>query len=38
VEVRPAIGVANCIEIDPLTRGFRSVADVARDGGKAAAY
>ena len=32
------IGHANCIEVDPKTRGFRAVADVARDGGKALAY
>ncbi|MBK8266151.1 MAG: gamma-glutamyltransferase [Nannocystis sp.] len=32
------IGHANCIEVDPKTRGFRAVADVSRDGGKAAAY
>jgi len=32
------IGHANCIEVDPATHGFRAVADVDRDGGKAAAY
>lgn len=32
------IGHANCIEVDPETGGFRAVADVDRDGGKAAAY
>ncbi|MEZ4384328.1 MAG: gamma-glutamyltransferase [Nannocystaceae bacterium] len=32
------IGHANCIEVDPETRGFRAVADIARDGGKAVAY
>lgn len=35
---RPAMGHANCIEIDPGTRGFRAVADTSRDGGKAVAY
>ena len=35
---RPAMGHANCIEIDPQTRGFRAVADTSRDGGKAVAY
>jgi gamma-glutamyltranspeptidase/glutathione hydrolase len=38
VRKRSAIGHANCIEVDPTTHGFRAVADVARDGGKAAAY
>jgi gamma-glutamyltranspeptidase/glutathione hydrolase len=38
LEARPPIGHANCIEVDPATGGFRAVADVARDGGKAAAY
>ncbi len=32
------IGHANCIEVDPKTGGYRAVADVARDGGKAVAY
>jgi gamma-glutamyltranspeptidase/glutathione hydrolase len=31
-------GHANCIEVDPETRGFRAVADVTRHGGEAAAY
>ena len=35
---RPRIGHANCIEVDPATRGFRAVADTTRAGGKAAAY
>ena len=38
VILRPRIGHANCIEVDPSTRGYRAVADVARDGGKALAY
>ncbi|MDH5671516.1 MAG: gamma-glutamyltransferase [Myxococcales bacterium] len=33
-----SIGHANCIEVDPDTRGFRAVADVARKGGEALAY
>jgi gamma-glutamyltranspeptidase/glutathione hydrolase len=33
-----SIGHANCIEVDPLTHTVRAVADVARYGGKAAAY
>ncbi|MEZ4450042.1 MAG: gamma-glutamyltransferase [Nannocystaceae bacterium] len=32
------IGHANCLEVDPATGGYRAVADVARDGGKASAY
>ena len=32
------MGHANCIEVDPATKGFRAVADVSRDGGKAVAY
>lgn len=32
------IGHANCIEVDPETMGFRAVADVDRDGGKAVAF
>jgi gamma-glutamyltranspeptidase/glutathione hydrolase len=32
------IGHANCIEIDPATGEIKAVADVARDGGSAAAY
>jgi gamma-glutamyltranspeptidase / glutathione hydrolase len=35
---RGSIGHANSIEIDPETGGLRAVADVIRDGGKAAAY
>jgi gamma-glutamyltranspeptidase/glutathione hydrolase len=35
---RGRIGHANCIEVDPKTRGFRAVADTTRSGGKAAAY
>lgn len=35
---RPGIGHANCIEVDPKTRGFRAVADISRDGGRAVAY
>ena len=34
----PSIGHANCIEVDPATKGYRAVADVGRDGGKAVAY
>jgi gamma-glutamyltranspeptidase / glutathione hydrolase len=33
-----SIGHANCIEVEPLTHTVRAVADVARYGGKAAAY
>jgi len=32
------IGDANCIELDPKTKKLIAVADVKRDGGKAAAY
>jgi hypothetical protein len=35
---RARIGVANCIEVDPATGALIAVADVKRDGGKAAAY
>ncbi len=35
---RPPIGRANCVAIHPSSHGFRAVADVKRDGGKAAAY
>ncbi|TPV97165.1 MAG: gamma-glutamyltransferase [Myxococcales bacterium FL481] len=35
---RSRIGHVNAIEVDPQSRGFRAVADVERDGGKAAAY
>jgi gamma-glutamyltranspeptidase/glutathione hydrolase len=38
VKKRSRIGHANCIEVDPSTRGFRAVADTTRGGGKAAAY
>jgi gamma-glutamyltranspeptidase / glutathione hydrolase len=33
-----SIGHANCIEVDPASGSLRAVADVARFGGKAAAY
>jgi gamma-glutamyltranspeptidase / glutathione hydrolase len=33
-----SIGHANCIEVDPVSGSLRAVADVARFGGKAAAY
>lgn len=36
--IRSRIGHANCIEIDPRTGQFVAIADVARDGGGAAAY
>ena len=35
---RDGMGHANCIEVDPASRGFRAVADVSRDGGAAVAY
>lgn len=35
---RGQIGHANCIEVDPASKGFRAVADTTRSGGKAAAY
>jgi gamma-glutamyltranspeptidase/glutathione hydrolase len=35
---RPSIGHANCLEVDPLTGGFRAIADEARDGGRALAF
>ncbi|MBM4375372.1 MAG: gamma-glutamyltransferase [Deltaproteobacteria bacterium] len=38
LELRERIGNANVIEVDPATRGFRAVADVARGGAAAAAY
>jgi len=38
MRVRTHIGVANCIEVDPKTGALVAVADVKRDGGKAAAY
>jgi gamma-glutamyltranspeptidase/glutathione hydrolase len=38
VRRRGTLGHANCIEVEPTTRGFRAVADVSRDGGSAVAY
>lgn len=38
IRKRSGIGHANCIEVDPKTRGFRAVADVERDGGAAVAF
>ncbi len=38
IRQREAMGHANCIEVDPASRGFRAVADVDRDGGAAVAY
>jgi gamma-glutamyltranspeptidase/glutathione hydrolase len=38
IELRERIGNANAIEVDPVTRGFRAVSDVARGGAAAAAY
>jgi gamma-glutamyltranspeptidase / glutathione hydrolase len=38
MRARPRIGVANCIEVDPRTGEYVAVADVNRDGGRAAAY
>ena len=38
VEEWDSIGHANCIEVDPATGGYRAVADIQRDGGKAVAY
>ena len=38
IRKRGAMGHANCIEVDPATRGFRAVADTERDGGKAVAF
>jgi gamma-glutamyltranspeptidase/glutathione hydrolase len=35
---RARMGVANCIEVDPETGALVAVADVKRDGGRAAAY
>lgn len=37
IRTREAMGHANCIEVDPESRGFRAVADVSRDGGAAVA-
>jgi gamma-glutamyltranspeptidase / glutathione hydrolase len=38
MRARTRIGVANCIEVDPKTGALIAVADVNRDGGKAAAW
>lgn len=38
IKKRGSMGHANIIEVDPATRGFRAVADVTRDGGKAVAF
>jgi len=38
MRARAHIGVANCIEVDPKTGALVAVADVKRDGGKAAAW
>ncbi|MCA9712401.1 MAG: gamma-glutamyltransferase, partial [Myxococcales bacterium] len=38
IRKRSGMGHANCIEVDPKTRGFRAVADVSRDGGAAVAF
>jgi gamma-glutamyltranspeptidase/glutathione hydrolase len=38
IRKRGTMGHANCIEVDPATKGFRAIADVSRDGGKAVAY
>jgi gamma-glutamyltranspeptidase/glutathione hydrolase len=38
IRKRGSIGHANCIEVDPESKGFRAVADVSRDGGEAVAY
>jgi hypothetical protein len=38
MRVRIHIGVANCIEVDPKTGALIAVADLKRDGGKAAAW
>ena len=38
MRTRNHIGVANCIEVDPKTGALIAVADVKRDGGKAAAW
>jgi len=35
---RASLGHADCIEVDPLTHGFRAVADVTRGGGEAVAF
>jgi gamma-glutamyltranspeptidase/glutathione hydrolase len=36
--LRPSLGHANCVEVDPQSGALRAVADVARDGGKALAW
>jgi len=38
IRKRSSMGHANCIEVDPESRGFRAVADVERDGGSAVAF
>jgi gamma-glutamyltranspeptidase / glutathione hydrolase len=38
IRKRGGMGHANIIEVDPKTQGFRAVADVTRDGGKADAF
>jgi gamma-glutamyltranspeptidase/glutathione hydrolase len=38
IRKRDAMGHANCIEVDPVSQGFRAVADTSRDGGAAVAY
>ena len=38
IRKRGSMGHANIIEVDPATKGFRAVADVTRDGGKAVAF
>lgn len=38
IRKRGGMGHANCIEVDPKTRGFIAVADVERDGGAAVAF
>jgi len=38
IRKRPAIGHANCIEVDLANGTYRAVADVDRDGGMAVAY
>jgi hypothetical protein len=38
MRARAHIGVANCIEVDLKTGALVAVADVKRDGGKAAAW
>jgi len=38
VRIWGQFGHANCIEVDPETRGFRAYADISRDGGRAVAF